>query len=117
MVELSFTNTARQNYFENFKNIDSADSVDGLVEYKELSLEKEIRRSGKWFLDETKSEELGQENYFCLVGNLKVYRAVRNHDGNIVITTAYKYNKTLKNYMNQIKRCKSLDDELALKRN
>jgi hypothetical protein len=114
-TEIRFTNKARQEYYERFSNIDSVDSVDGFEEYKEIPLEREIRRKGKWFFDEAKTEECGEENYFCLVSNLKVFRAVRTEQGYILITTLYKFDKGIRGYMNKkLERCKELDEELAI---
>ena len=115
-TKILFTKSALEQYRENFKDIDMyPDNIEELASQEVPRLEKEIRRSGKWYALDTESKN--NQNYLCIFNNLKVYRGVRIRTGHILITTAYNYTQDVKTYINaKMTRCPSLDEELALKR-
>ncbi|MDD5181794.1 MAG: hypothetical protein PHC66_01325 [Candidatus Nanoarchaeia archaeon] len=115
-TKIRFTKDALANYCENFEGIDlHSDNIEELASQEVPRLEREIRRSGKWYALNTESQN--SQNYLCVFNNLKVYRGVRTKTGDILITTAYNYKQDLKTYINaKMTRFPSLDKELALKR-
>lgn len=114
--KIFFTKHAKERYMERFDRIDALpETIEELTLEEVPRLEKEICRKGRWFSQLVPEE--GNGNYLCIVNNLKVYRAVRRQNGDVVITTAYAYTKKLKDYLNtKMERCTAIDESFAYKR-
>lgn len=109
MKKLIFDRHVIDQYRARMNKIDSSKiHENGFIDIEKL--EKEIMTKGIWYLDIENSSEIHKE-YYCIVSNLKVYRAgTGREEGIIYVTTVYPYEKSMRGLLVKLERCNPLKD-------